>query len=107
MVLPKKIGVSKFKCTATLKFYEKCKNCAYYSDCADLKLAIAIIRKMKELVYYETESYDKVLPTDFGCLVPLKFIEKSINVCPRFGKCADEIRLRLLLLHKCKLDYTQ
>jgi len=103
------IHVLEFNCQAPLNFYEHCISCARFGDdCPELKLGIELLRGKKKLVYNEDlQSEDTIHISQFNCLAPLYYFEKSRRNCAHQGRCREEGLLLALLSGKKELDYTQ
>lgn len=103
------IHVLEFNCQAPLRFYEHCASCARFGDnCPDLALGIEVLRGRKELVYNtEFQSVDGIHVSQFTCMAPLYYFEKSRSKCAHQGRCREEGLLLALLSGNKELDYTQ
>lgn len=104
----KKIHALEFGCQAPLRFYEHCSACPRFGDdCPDLQLGLEILRGKKKLIYSPDASEDGVHVSEFKCLAPLYYFEKSRLNCAHAGRCREEGLLLALLRGKKTLDYTQ
>lgn len=103
------IHALEFNCQAPLKFYEHCTSCARFGDdCPELALGIKLLRGRKELVHHmESQSGDSINVSQFKCMAPLNYFEKSRRNCAHQGRCREEGLLLALLSGKKELVYTQ
>ena len=103
------IHALEFDCQAPLKFYEHCVSCPRFgNDCPDLALGMEILRGKKKLFYDGLmTSDDRIDASNFNCLAPLKYFEKSRKKCAHKGRCREEGLLISLLKGKNKLEYSQ
>lgn len=104
------IHALEFDCQTPIKFYEHCSNCPKFDNgkCPDLALLMKILSGKKKLVYngYLQEK-DSIHVTDFTCQYPVKYFEKTRNMCPHMGRCREEGLLLALLKGKKELTYGQ
>ena len=98
-----------FECQAPLRFYEHCVSCPRFDeDCPDLVLGREILRGKKRVVYSENVSHEnEVNVSDFKCLAPFNYFEKSRRNCAHEGRCREEGLLLALLSGKKSIDYSQ
>ncbi len=97
-----------FGCQAPLKFFEHCSACPRFGDeCPDLQLGREILRGKKKVVYNQADIEDGVHVSEFKCLAPIYYFEKSRSKCAHEGKCREEGLLLALLSGKKKIDYSQ
>jgi hypothetical protein len=103
------IHALEFNCQAPLKFYEQCVSCPKYGDdCPELALGIELLRGKKKLVYnMGVQSEDAIHVSEFNCMAPLFYFEKSRRNCPHQGRCREEGLLLALLYGKKRLSYAQ
>jgi hypothetical protein len=103
------IHALEFNCQAPLKFYEHCSSCPRFDeDCPELALGIELLREKKKLVYNTGfQSEDAIHISQFNCMAPLYYFEKSRKNCPHQGRCREEGLLLALLSRKKELLYTQ
>ncbi len=103
------IHALEFSCQAPLYFYEHCISCARFGDdCPELSLGIELLRGIKTLVYStEFQSEDAIHVSQFNCMAPLYYFEKSRRKCAHQGRCREEGLLLALLSGKKELVYTQ
>ena len=105
--MPKKISVLEFKCTAAVRFFERCAACPRFgSDCPDLERGKKILRGQKKIAYTAEATDDTIHANAFNCLEPLRYIERSRLGCSRGGRCRGEGLLLALLDGKTILDYS-
>lgn len=106
--IPKTISVFEFGCEAPLRFYEHCSSCPRFSDgCHDLTLGKEILRGKKKISYGEEPADGAVHVSEFTCLAPLYYFEKSRKQCAHAGRCREEGLLLALLDGKKTLDYSR
>jgi hypothetical protein len=98
-----------FNCQAPLRFYEQCASCPKFGDeCPELALGIELLRGKKKLVYNRgVQSEDAVHLSEFNCMAPLFYFEKTRSNCPHQGRCREEGLLLALLYGKRQLSYAQ
>ena len=103
------IHALEFNCQAPIKFYEHCISCPRFGDnCPELSLGIEILREKKKLVYNtEFQSEDAIHVSQFNCMAPLYYFEKSRKNCAHQGRCREEGLLLALLSGKKELLYAQ
>jgi hypothetical protein len=103
------IHALEFTCQAPLKFYEHCISCARFGDkCPEMALGIELLRGKKKLVYnMDPQSDDTVHVSQFNCMAPLHYFEKSRRNCAHRGRCREEGLLLALISGKKELVYTQ
>jgi hypothetical protein len=103
------IHALEFNCQAPLRFYEHCASCARFGDdCPELALGIELLRGRKELVYNkESQSVHGIHVSQFTCMAPLYYFEKSRTKCAHQGRCREEGLLLALLSGNKALSYTQ
>ena len=103
------IHALEFNCQAPLKFYEHCMSCARFGDdCPELAQGMELLGGKKELVYNtDLQSEDGIHASQFDCMVPLYYFEKSRKNCAHQGRCREEGLLFALLSGKKELVYTQ
>jgi hypothetical protein len=105
--ISKNISVFEFECQAPLRFFERCAKCPRFGDdCPDLAMGIEILSRKKKLSYGRYKSEDTIHASEFGCLAPLKYIEKTRMKCAHGGRCRDEGLLLALLNGKKNLVYS-
>jgi len=104
----KDVHVLEFDCQAPLKFYERCSACPRFGDdCPDLQLGLEILRGKKNLLQEQVPPGEGVRASDFKCLAPLAYFEKTRRNCPHQGRCREEGLLIALLTGKRNLDYSR
>lgn len=98
-----------FSCQAPLNFYEHCISCARFSnDCPELLLGVELLRGRKKLVCSpESQSEDDIHVSQFNCVAPLHYFEKTRRKCAHEGRCREEGLLLALLSGKKELVYTE
>lgn len=103
------IHAHEFTCQAPLKFYEQCVSCPKFGDnCPELALGIELLKGNKKLVYNTgVQSEDTLHVSEFNCMAPLYYFEKSRKNCPHQGRCREEGLLLALLNGKKRLSYAQ
>jgi len=105
--ISKNISVFEFECQAPLRFFERCAKCPRFGDdCPDLSMGIEILSGKKKISYGHYESEDTIHVSEFNCLTPLKYIEKTRMKCVQGGRCRDEGLLLALLNGKKNLVYS-
>lgn len=105
--ISKNISVFEFECQAPLRFFERCAKCPRFEDdCPDLSMGIEILSRKKKISYGHYESEDTIHVSEFNCLTPLKYIEKTRMKCVQGGRCRDEGLLLALLNGKKNLVYS-
>jgi hypothetical protein len=103
------IHALEFDCQAPLKFYEHCVSCAKFGeDCPELALGIELLKEKKKLAYNTgPTSEDAIHISQFNCMAPIYYFEKSRGKCAHQGRCREEGLLLALLSGKKELAYTQ
>jgi hypothetical protein len=103
------IHALEFDCQSPLKFYEHCVSCAKFGeDCPELVLGIELLKGKKKLAYnIEPTSEDAIHISQFNCMAPIYYFEKSRRNCAHQGRCREEGLLLALLSGKKELAYTQ
>lgn len=103
------IHALEFNCQAPIKFYEHCTSCARFGDdCPELALGIELLRGKKKLVHNaDSQSEDAIHVSQFNCMAPLYYFEKSRRNCAHQGRCREEGLLLALMSGKKELVYTQ
>ena len=105
--ISKNISVFEFECQAPLRFFERCAKCPRFEDdCSDLAMGIEILSRKKKISYGHYESENTIHASEFSCLTPLKYIEKTRIKCVHGGRCRDEGLLLALLKGKKNLVYS-
>ena len=105
--ISKTISVLEFGCQAPLRFFEHCARCPRFGDdCPDLAMGKEILRRKKKIAYGHYRSEDTIHVSDFNCLTPLYYFEKSRKKCAHAGRCREEGLLLALLDGKRTLDYS-
>ena len=106
--IPRTINALEFGCQAPLRFYEHCTSCPQSSDsCPDLALGKEILRGKKKIAYGNMALENEIQATEFNCLAPLYYFEKSRVNCAHVGRCREEGLLLALLDGKKEIDYSQ
>jgi hypothetical protein len=72
-----------------------------------LALGKEVLRGKKKITYGVGVAEDAVHMTEFNCLAPLYYFEKSRKTCPHAGRCREEGLLLALLDGKKALDYSR
>jgi hypothetical protein len=106
--ISKSISVLEFGCREPLRFYERCAKCARFGDdCPDLVMGKAVLRGKKKVAYGPEGAENRVHASDFNCLAPLYYFERSRKKCGHAGRCREEGLLLALLDGKATLDYSR
>jgi hypothetical protein len=103
------IHALEFDCQAPLKFYDHCASCAKFGeDCPELALGIELLKGKKKLAYNTGPTpEDAIHISQFNCMAPIYYFEKSRGNCAHQGRCREEGLLLALLSGKKELAYAQ
>lgn len=102
------IHAVEFGCEVPKRFFERCSACPQSeSGCRDLALGKEILKGKKKLTYIGSGEISEahVDASAFGCVAPLKYFERTRELCGHEGRCREEGLLIALLDGRKRMDY--